>query len=245
MFNEKNVKANTGRTKLYVKFNQKSNEFIYSGIEFAEFLQYLSEPINNILLLKGDYYGNRREHNFELIEGEEEIIKLAKENIYNYGDFCFVDYEKAINIQRADKKQIAELLYLGHMFEPFESPFFDTLQNQFAYVAHDDGWYCKLYCNNPYDFINVICRKILVSRSVDSILEPQDSIKEMLLERVKEGLLIDLEEKINVTESVCIPLYSIGEYSNMDDILNNIMMLKGKADKTYILYISQDRWSFE
>jgi hypothetical protein len=36
------------RKRIYIKINPDNNEIIYSGIEFAEFIKYLEQPIENI-----------------------------------------------------------------------------------------------------------------------------------------------------------------------------------------------------
>ncbi len=70
------------RTKIYVNASLETSKVVYTGIEFAEFIQHLQTPIENLMLLKGSFVGNRMEHNFELFEGQDSVSKLAKENIY-------------------------------------------------------------------------------------------------------------------------------------------------------------------
>jgi len=41
------------RTTLYANTNIKNSEFIYSGIEFVEFIEFLSIPIENIVVITG------------------------------------------------------------------------------------------------------------------------------------------------------------------------------------------------
>lgn len=139
------------RTQIYLKANLSKNEFICSGIEFKEFVRFLSFPIENIILLKTDYPGNAYAHCFELLEGRASIEALTKENIYNYGDFCFVDYETAGIVAQLNDGEIAELLFTAHMFRPLKFTFFEKLNNRFIYLAHDDGFYCKLFMRNGID----------------------------------------------------------------------------------------------
>ena len=66
------------RNKLYIKANTEEHSFTYSGISFSEFVRYLDKPLNNLLLAKGDYMGNAQAHHFELLEGADEVKKLAE-----------------------------------------------------------------------------------------------------------------------------------------------------------------------
>jgi hypothetical protein len=226
------------RRKIYIKITPERNKIVYSGIEFAEFMRYLQQPIENLLLMKGDYCGNRYEHNFELIEGYEYVEEFTKENVYNYGNFCFVDYISADNIAMLSDNQIAELLYLSHMFKPLASPFFKTMQNRFAYLAHDDGWYCKLYCTRLDDFADVLCAKIkegLETLYKEELCQFSQKVGEQLLELAENGLLIDLDETYRKKSGVEVKLYIVGECLNMDEILNDIKRLKDDAFEVYNL----------
>ena len=70
------------RSKLYIKANTEERSFTYSGISFSEFIQYLDNPLDNLLLAKGDYMGNAQAHHFELLEGATEIRALAEGGIW-------------------------------------------------------------------------------------------------------------------------------------------------------------------
>ena len=143
---------------LYLKSNIKNCEYLYSGISFNDFIKSLNNKFENIVLLKADYIGNSFRRNFEIIEGIENIIKLAKEDIY--GDFSFVDCSKNDSIEKLEDMEIAELLFLEHMKYPLNSPFFDALGNRFVYLSHDNDFYCKLYCKTENDILNMLSYKI-------------------------------------------------------------------------------------
>lgn len=230
------------RRKIYVKVSPEKNEVIYSGIEFAEFIQYLTQPIDNLLLLKGDYFGNRCEHNFELLEGREIVEKLTREDVHNFGDFCFVDYISPQKVNDLSEEQIAELLYLGHMFRPLRSPFLEQLHNKFVYLAHDNGWYCKLYCRNLSDFITVLCKKITANIPIKNMCEPSDDVKEKMLELAKDGLLIDLNDLSRKSENVEIKFYIVGSYSDMDTIQNNFQQIRDNALRVCSFKCNKNGW---
>ena len=221
------------RTKIYVKVNLSSKEVIYTGIEFAEFIKYLSLPMENLLLLKGDCFGSRCEHNFEVFEGQNHVKKLATENIHSWGDFCFVDYVGKTG--DLNEGQIAELLYMGHLFKPLKSPFFEPLQNRFAYLAHDDGWYCKLYCRDLYEFIAVLSKKI----ANDTAIPLPITLQNRLFQIAESGLLIDLEEKDGSSSKI----YTVGSYSDMDEVLNNWEKIKANSATVNMLSYSNGEWT--
>ena len=209
------------RTTIYVNADAENNCVIFTGIEFAEFIRHLRQPLENLMLLKGDYFGNGYANGFELLEGRGEIEELAKEDIYRFGDFAFMDYREKGAAARLSRQQIAEALYMAHMGEAFGSPFFDPLCNRFAYLAHDDGWRCRLYCRDMGEFFDVICGKI-----ADYTKAPMPgSIKSHLAAIAGEGLLIDLAE----AKDSGLRLYAVGKYTDMDEVLNNAEDMKSAA----------------
>ena len=141
---------------IYINASRNENRLICSGISFSNFIEHLRDPIKNIILIKGNFPGNKQIKNFELVEGEKHIAKLKKEDVYTYGDFCFVDYNISNSVYQLTNEQVAELLFMAHMFEPLKSPFFEVLNNRFAYLAHDDWHFCVLYSRDIDDFLDVL-----------------------------------------------------------------------------------------
>ena len=136
-----------------------------------------------------------------------------------------MDFNQRENFEKLEPLEIADLLYLGHMFEPVRSPFFDRIQNRYAYLAHDDGWYCKLYCRFFRDFEDVIANKIvsMVSTSKRRRIYPLSSdLKKNLMSLAENGLLIDLSNISKVNNTIEIPIYCIGKFLNMDDMYNDL-----------------------
>ena len=138
-------------------------------------------------------------------------------------------------------QQIAELLFIAHIGRPLDSPFFAPLQNRFAYLAHDDGWFCKLFCRNLDDFINVLCGKI----AADTVLPVPNSIQDHLLQLATQGILIDLEEMNHKKVRSDLKIYIIGEYTDMDYFLNHFQNLKETAIKISTLSRFGKQWYLE
>lgn len=232
------------RTMIYVNANLTKNEIIYTGIEFQEFFECLH--IENLILLKGKYMGERVVKYFEVIEGQEQLGLLAKDDIYNYGDFCFVDYQSGIDVEQLTDMQVAELLYIAHMYEPLKTPFFDILKNKFAYLAHDDGFFCKLYCRENEDFAKILEGKLtcfIKKKTKRAILPFAKNLQDEILRLSEKGILIDIDEVVINRETVELKLYSIGKYTDMDKIYNNFENLKSKAEEIIILLYSKQQWS--
>jgi hypothetical protein len=230
------------RTKIYVKATPERNEVVFSGIEFAEFINYLPSPVENLLLMKGDYRGNKREYNFELLEGKAFVEKLATEDIRSFGDFSFIDYQAAGAAASLNGQQVAEILYMAHLGKPLKSPFFEPLQNRFAYLAHDDGWYCKLYCRELNHFLSVVFAK-----TVNGTGFPVPKTSSAALEELSRlsiyGILIDLDDRFAKKGTVETIIYTVGEYSDMDKVLNNIQQMKHNASQISNLHCSKGEWA--
>jgi len=234
------------RSKIYIKISPERNEAVFSGISFEEFINYLSSPIENILLIKADYIGEKTRHNFEILEGRDSITKFAlEEDIYNYGDFCFVDYSVSDSIDKLSEQQIAELLYMAHIRKPLAAPFFDSLQNRFAYLSHDDGFYCKLYNKDWKDTVIVLLNKIrehLETKCTSKLPLLSETIIKELYNLAAEGLFIDLNEFTNNSEMVKVNLYLVGEYTNMDDFYNTAVKAVDNASLKAYLICSNNEW---
>ena len=189
------------RTILYVYADRENHVFINSGITFSEFVNGLSKPLDNMTLIspKNDVISlvSDYERGFEVFKGNEQILALLSENIYALGDFCFVDFHDADGMEHLSEEQVAELLYLGHLFRPLKSPFFPALQNRFAYLAHDDGFFCKLYCRDEQDFAHVLAVKIMSyinSVKKCNLHHFDPSVQQSLMDIAADGMLIDLSE---------------------------------------------------
>lgn len=232
------------RMQIYVKATPEENQVIYTGIEFAEFIKYLPDPIENLMVLMGGSnvlsFETESERGLELFERRELVDKLATMNVHNLGNFCFTDYAIPGNTRYLSEEQIAELLYLGHMFKPLKLPFFEPLQNRFAYLAHDDGWYCKLYCREISDFMPVLFGKIAANAGMP-ISACSENICKQLLHLATAGILIDLEETAYEKGIANVKIYTVGEYSDMDNVLNNFEQIKvGASQINHLQYSDKE-----
>lgn len=234
----------TDRTQIYVHFTRKDAELIYTGIDFREFAQGLRKPLKNILLLKAEGLGNGHQKNFDLIKGDTYLKQFIKDEDYRFGDFCFLDYDEDVMLDKLTDEQISRMLFLAHMFRPLESPFFDVLKNRFAYLAHDNGFFSKVYCRYPEEFYNVLAVKISVvlSKLIGFCIEPPScEILSELFELAEQGLYTDLKEFAHKKQDVILNMYTIGKTTDMDVIYNYTEKLKAEAMGAYKLVYNRQK----
>lgn len=201
---------------------------VFSGIGFVDFIECIPIAVENMLLMKSDYFWNSRDYlKFEIAEGKEEIDRLTRvirEEKFKHGDFSFVDYADAGLLSRLNDDNIAELLYLAHMIKPLRSPFFDVLQNNFVYLSHDDDWCCNLYCREhkmPIEMLlNKLCKVINEAYCDDTVSLPEELI-EATHELSLKGLLINADISVQRKKTLTISFYEVGGYENIDVLFDS------------------------
>ncbi|RHW34860.1 hypothetical protein D1B31_19550 [Neobacillus notoginsengisoli] len=221
------------RDLIYVHLNQPAQYVMSCGIEFREFAAAFSEFANHLLLLKhqfddGDFNRHTR---FEYVP-RERIGKLAREDIHAYGDFCWVDFAEEEGLNELNGQEIAELLYLGHLKHHLRTPFYNQLDNRFVYLAHDDGWFNKTYYRSFTDFFSMLGYVIPLKLGDLKLEKTLFGIKkrrsypivnkELLISLVpymKEGICISIKDAELQRGRVEIPVWVIGDFANMDDMV--------------------------
>ena len=239
------------RDVFYINANFPESYFLYYGMEFKEFIKHSPVELENILVTDGNYITNNfnRSWFFETANGKEDIFELSKEDIYGLGNFHWIDYINEAALNNCTPEEKAEVLYLSHFGKPLKSPFFTGINNNFVYLAHDDGWVCKLYCKDMSVFKDIIANKIIDNVSTNKrrkIYPINEEIKDELFELTKKGLLIDFSNTHRDKQSISLNFYAIGSFTDMDEMYNNLERNKCKADikgtiehksKTWRIYI--------
>ncbi|MBP3962903.1 hypothetical protein [Paenibacillus lignilyticus] len=211
-------KKKTIRDIIYVSHMHPNNCFYSYGIEFHEFMIGVFPKPENLILLQHQFSNaqwNPRTR-FDYVT-REELDELIEDDVYGYGDFCWVDLAKEEDLDALSNDQIAELLFFGHLARPLHQ----VPKARFAYYAHDDGWFNKLYVTDLHDYemllANVIAEKLrkLTGRKFEAI--PKD-IATALLESTRDGLFIDLSKAIKDAAEYKIPLTAVGHFTDMDKI---------------------------
>ncbi len=238
------------RNIFYINAFNENNEIVNYGLEFREFLKCIPVKLNNFLLLEAEYYGKGFSSKSKLYRVDKsDIDEFCAEDIYSYGNFCWVDYNDEDNLEKLEPMEVAELLYLGHMFKPVNSAFFEKIQNRYAYLAHDDGWFCRLYCRNFDDVQDIVSNKIIseVSTSKRRKIYPiPDDLKRQLISLAENGLLIDFSNfMIFDNRTIEIPIYTIGKFLNMDEMYNDLIKHVSNAKYSAKLVQKNKSWKID
>ncbi|MBA4536862.1 hypothetical protein H1Z61_06835 [Bacillus aquiflavi] len=217
---------------VYIYLNENNQYILSHGIEFFEFAQTVPNPLGNILLLKHQFDdGDFNMHTLLEYVPSERIEKLIKDDVYDYGDFCWLDFEEEDGLNELTQQEIAELLYLGHLKQHLHTPFYSQLGNQYVYLAHDDGWFNKTYYRHLEDFYWMLGRlipskvgKLKFEKSLFRIGKKrsyptiqQDTLLS-LRDMIKEGTVISLKKALQNRNRIEIPMWVIGDFANMDDM---------------------------
>ncbi|MFC6464124.1 hypothetical protein ACFP65_03775 [Marinilactibacillus sp. GCM10026970] len=240
----------TRRTRdvFYISANSSEQYYIYYGMEFHEFIRHVPIELDNILVTDGKYTTNHYNRNMllETAMGKEEIVELSKEDIYGLGNFHWMDYASENSLDHCTPQEKAEILYLSHFGKPINSPFFDRLDNQFTYLAHDDGWFCKLYCKEMSVFKEIIANKMIAEFSTNKrrkIYPMDESIKSQLLELTNQGLLIDFSNIYRDNKEISLHYYVVGHYQNMDEMYHDLERNKQTAKTKGYIEHKNKKWT--
>ena len=203
----------------YIKIYEADNYVLASGISFEEFYSGISAKPRNLLFLEGwPPYERRHEKLLLYYLTTEELKDFSQQDVGFNGDFCWIDYENAESLDAASKQDMAEILYFKHFKKPFGEFRFKNIKNQFAYYAHDDNWYTKIYMANPKDYLQVVEHKVLKElkgrkRSLTQI--PQAILEEIYL-LCLDGVIFDFEYAASNEYQAVIRIYQTGELDDVD-----------------------------
>ena len=123
---------------------------------------------------------------------EERINKLAAEDVYGYGNFCWIDFIEEEVLNELTGQEIAELLFLGHQKQHLKSPFYNKLGNRFVYLAHDDGWLNKTYYRSFKDFFHLLSEVIATKLEIKAGENCSWNSKETAYPQVNKEILLSL-----------------------------------------------------
>lgn len=201
----------------YIRVDKEKNYVHTSGITFQEFAKGIEIEYTNFLILAGfPSEGNySRKLGLEYVN-KEQAEAFYSENVYNYGDFCWIDFDNIEDLSKVDKTELAIMLYMSHMKEPFESFKIPSLDNKFAYLCHDDGWWNKVYMDDVTLYKKVLSYKImkeLKGRKREMAPIP-DNILDKILKECIYGAVIDFDKKYYSG----VRIIPVGEVKDMDNL---------------------------
>lgn len=238
------------RDYIYIHHNNLDQYVISYGIEFKEFMDSFSSKLKNLLLLKHRY--NDAEFNMHtLLEyvPQEKMELLINDGVYGYGNFCWLDFTDVEGLNDLSGQEIAELLYLGHIKQHLKQPFYQKLGNRFAYLAHDDGWFNKIYYRELNDFYemlgNVVGLKMSQLHTKKTLFNlrksrqfPSVSGKTIaqISHLTKEGLVISLKNREEIRQRIEIPIWVIGDFIDMDEMYEEVLKVEKEASQAKLVY---------
>ena len=238
------------RDLIYVHINQTDQYVLSYGIEFEEFAAAFSDSLNHLLLL-AHRFDDADFNMHTLLEycPAERISKLAAEDVYGYGNFCWIDFIEEEVLNELTGQEIAELLYLGHQKQHLKLPFYNKLGNRFVYLARDDGWFNKTYYRNFKDFFHLLSgvipsklgqlkpeKSLLGIRKKRSYPSVNKEILLSLIPYIKEGICISLRDADQQRGRVEIPIWVIGDYDNMDDMYEGYEQIANKQSDAKLVF---------
>lgn len=243
------------RDLVYIHLNEEKHYVLSYGIEFAEFTQSLAEIMNHLLLLK-HHFDEGDFHIHTLLEyiPNERLDKLTKDDVYGYGDFCWIDFEEEEGLNELSGQELAELLYLGHTKDHLKPPFYQKLHNRFVYLAHDDGWWNKIYYRNMTDFYRML-GEVLAGKMSGIKLEknllgikrkkafPPIHVEHLLKIKMmmKEGALFSIRDIEQSRTTVDVPIWVLGDFDNMDDMYEEYEKIRKRRPDAKLIFDKKNR----
>ncbi len=167
----------------YINIKESEGYVFTTGMEFKTFISAIPNEVEGFLMLKGSPINAKfdRHTSFEYIS-KDSSKAFMEEDVYNYGDFCWIDFAEEKNLEKLTDENIAELLFAAHLKRPLRSAFFDALGNKYLYLCHDDDYWVKVYLKNVMEYKLVIeqkIREIFIGRKKSLSPIPQDILNEL------------------------------------------------------------------
>lgn len=246
------------RDLVYFHLNDSGQYVISYGVEFAEFAQSLPRSLNHLLLLKHRFDDGEFNNHTQLDYVPRELLgKLAVDNVYSYGDFCWIDFEEIDGLDELTGTEIAELLYLGHLKRHLRVPFYNKLGNRYVYLSHDDGWFNKTYYRQINDFYRMLGEVLSLKLSEMKLEKTMMGLRKKrtyppvgldiilsLTKFMREGIVFSFRNIQQNRTRFEIPIWVIGDFDNMDDMFDEFAQMKQeKCDARLIFEKKTREWS--
>ena len=233
---------------LYIFVNAHDHNVISSGINFPTFYHSLKKPPNNMLLLKHKQLDSEFHMQIQLPYVTEEHVQSWTEHDFpKMGEFCWVDFDDIINLDMLSGQDLAELLYLSHLKKHLNLPFFQTLNNRYAYLTENDGWLNKIYYRYWPDFYNVLSgalsKKLSESKADKPLIgfwrkKTYPSIAVSALQHLNkvltEGVVFSFHSVRQGRGSIEIPFWVVGDFYDVYEMME-VFYQKSKEPPAGIL----------
>ncbi|MBT2582915.1 hypothetical protein [Planococcus sp. ISL-109] len=220
---------------LYIYVSESERMALFSGLSFAHFLEAIDKP-ENLLLLKHPYEeASFNMHTHLDFATREEYGQLKRARSNRTGEFCWVDFRSEKQLNSLTAQEQAELLYLGHKKEPVKSPFFTTLQNEYAYLAGEEKELTKIYFRRMEKLEGLIAnhftqiirkeangQNFFRRRMKDLIPELPKEQFHKLRRDLGEGVLLSLADPEKTKNTIELHVRTVGEIGFMDEFWHDL-----------------------
>lgn len=238
------------KNALYIHLNEQSQCVITHGVNFSEFIKAVPKVPDNILLLKHNYMeADFNTHTMLSYVPQQRIKRLLKEDLFNYGNFCWIDFVETASLNELENQEIAELLYLGHLQKHLQLPFYNKLANEFVYLAQGDGWFNKTYYRNLDVFYYVLGKLIqskLNKQNLGRRIFPfskrrtfpavSQHVMFQMEKLFKFGVVIVIDEAVLTRTGVEIPLWFVGDFINIDKMYDELTYKMRKRSEGKLIF---------
>lgn len=243
---------------IYILVNTREQNVIAHGITFDQFIQSLPTPLTNLLLLKQQRYNGEYHFHTKLsFVLNEQLENLIKNGSYKSSEFCWVDFEDVFSLDTIEGQELAELLYLGHMKKHLSLPFFQKLNNRFAYLTDVDGWLNKIYFRYWSDFYSTLggvlgnkFNSIKLEKSLINFRKRKDypPVDQKVLYQLNtlftEGIVFSFHHITQNRTQTILPFWVVGDYYDMDEMNEQFLEVsKENADGHIIFDKKQKEWA--
>ena len=229
----------------YTVCDFEKNEVFAYGATFLDFMKFIRDKPENILLLKASCGDAKWMDDIRLYYIDSDNIEnLINDDIYSYGDFCWVDYDDFSKIENISKNELAELLYLGHMFQPLHEANMKWLNNKYIYTAHDDDFYSRVFMEDINRYKSVMHGKILDAlKGKKKHIEPlPEDMMDYIFKHSGDGILFDFQDISFYDGKTSLNIYKLGKNYNYDEIYDVLKRKKWFTNVTlYLEYNSKNK----
>ncbi|MBW1604790.1 hypothetical protein [Lactobacillus sp. Sy-1] len=202
---------------IYIDANLVRNMTIIRGIDSADFVNGLDHFPSNIILLNDDR-DNANSYNahskFSTITGSGAVKEYLLDK--QIKDKKFIDFHSNDELNVLLDSEIANLLYLGHMTYPMDSPFSSKLRNNYIYILLKSN-FVKVFFRQFSQFNHVLevslkrhlremhsGRRMFVRPLV--IKNIDDAVLTKLIKLSSEGLVVAFDQSFEQQRQYNIPL---------------------------------------
>lgn len=223
----------------YIRINVEKCFIETSGIRFYDFYFGIKNKPDNILVLQGNSFGSFYNQNLCLeYMSNKQINSFIQLDLCRYGDFCWVDFAQEENLNHVSDKELSELLFIAHKFEPLNSIKFKCMNNRYIYCSHDDEYLTRIYMDvkKYMDVIEFVALNYLKQKN--KVLFSEE-MKDVLFQLCQSGIIFDFEQN-----SDRIKFYVVQEEIKIDDIYKKLIALRQKGNGWY-LAIKNNEWTLE